>query len=380
MTEATSELVIWRNGRLATLNPDHAQPYGLLERHALLVRDGRIAAIVAEDDVPSGRSIDLEGRLVTPGLIDCHTHLVFGGSRAQEWEQRLNGVSYQTISASGGGINSTVRATRDSSEAELLALAQPRLERLLREGVTTLEIKSGYGLDLPNERKMLRVARQLADHNGVELSATLLSAHATPPEYQGDADGYITLVCETILPTLWQEGLFESVDVFCENVGFSPQQTERVFQAAQAMGIPVKGHVEQLSSLGGAQLVSRYHGLSADHIEYLTEEGVAAMRESGTVAALPYPLAMWFLLSSLLTWLIYGADKLAARKAWRRVPETTLLVLGLAGGWPGAILGQQCFRHKTQKQPFRTRFFISVALNVAALAGLYVVYTHLLSR
>ena len=294
MTEATSELVIWRNGRLATLNPDHAQPYGLLERHALLVRDGRIAAIVAEDDVPSGRSIDLEGRLVTPGLIDCHTHLVFGGSRAQEWEQRLNGVSYQTISASGGGINSTVRATRDSSEAELLALAQPRLERLLREGVTTLEIKSGYGLDLPNERKMLRVARQLADHNGVELSATLLSAHATPPEYQGDADGYITLVCETILPTLWQEGLFESVDVFCENVGFSPQQTERVFQAAQALGIPVKGHVEQLSSLGGAQLVSRYHGLSADHIEYLTEEGVAAMRESGTVAAL-LPGAFYFL-------------------------------------------------------------------------------------
>ena len=188
----------------------------------------------------------------------------------------------------------TVRATRDSSEAELLALAQPRLARLLREGVTTLEIKSGYGLDLQNERKMLRVARQLADDNGVELSATLLSAHATPPEYQGDADGYITLVCETILPTLWREGLFESVDVFCENVGFSPQQTERVFQAAQALGIPVKGHVEQLSSLGGAQLVSRYHGLSADHIEYLTEEGVAAMRESGTVAAL-LPGAFYFL-------------------------------------------------------------------------------------
>ncbi|WP_186295166.1 imidazolonepropionase [Klebsiella quasivariicola] len=294
MTEATSERVIWRNARLATLNPDSSQPYGLLERHALLVRNGRIEAVVADADAPSGRSIDLDGRLVTPGLIDCHTHLIFGGSRAQEWEQRLNGVSYQTISANGGGINSTVRATRDSSEAELLALAQPRLARLLREGVTTLEIKSGYGLDLQNERKMLRVARQLADHNGVELSATLLSAHATPPEYHGDADGYISLVCETILPTLWQEGLFESVDVFCENVGFSPQQTERVFQAAQALGIPVKGHVEQLSSLGGAQLVSRYHGLSADHIEYLTEEGVAAMRESGTVAAL-LPSAFYFL-------------------------------------------------------------------------------------
>lgn len=182
MTEATSELVIWRNARLATLNPDSSQPYGLLERHALLVRNGRIEAIVDDADAPVGRRIDLEGRLLTPGLIDCHTHLIFGGSRAQEWEQRLNGVSYQTISANGGGINSTVRATRESSEAELLALAQPRLARLLREGVTTLEIKSGYGLDLQNERKMLRVARQLADDNGVELSATLLSAHATPPE------------------------------------------------------------------------------------------------------------------------------------------------------------------------------------------------------
>jgi imidazolonepropionase len=164
-----------------------------------------------------------------------------------------------------------VRATRESSEAQLLALAQQRLDRLLREGVTTLEIKSGYGLDLANERKMLRVARRLAQNNAVGLSPTLLSAHATP-EYKDDPDAYITLVCETLLPTLWEEGLFESVDVFCENVGFSPQQTERVFQAAQARGIPVRGHVEQLA-LGGAQLVSRYQGLSADHIEYLTEEG-----------------------------------------------------------------------------------------------------------
>lgn len=294
MTEATSDLVIWRNARLATLKPQDSRPYGLLDRHALLVRNGRIEAVIPESDAPAGRSVDLGGRLVTPGLIDCHTHLIFGGSRAQEWEQRLNGVSYQTISANGGGINSTVRATRESSEAQLLALAQQRLERLLREGVTTVEIKSGYGLDLENERKMLRVARRLRESNAFELSATLLSAHATPPEYKDDPDGYITLVCETLLPTLWEEGLFESVDVFCENVGFSPQQTERVFQAAQARGIPVKGHVEQLSSLGGAQLVSRYRGLSADHIEYLTEEGVAAMSHSGTVAVL-LPGAFYFL-------------------------------------------------------------------------------------
>ncbi|MDJ1655429.1 imidazolonepropionase [Raoultella sp. Ech2A] len=294
MTEATSDLVIWRNARLATLNPQDSRPYGLLDRHALLVRNGRIEAAIPESDAPAGRSVDLGGRLVTPGLIDCHTHLIFGGSRAQEWEQRLNGVSYQTISANGGGINSTVRATRESSEAQLLALAQQRLDRLLREGVTTVEIKSGYGLDLESERKMLRVARRLSESNAFELSATLLSAHATPPEYKDDPDGYITLVCETLLPTLWEEGLFESVDVFCENVGFSPQQTERVFQAAQARGIPVKGHVEQLSSLGGAQLVSRYRGLSADHIEYLTEEGVAAMSHSGTVAVL-LPGAFYFL-------------------------------------------------------------------------------------
>lgn len=296
MSEHTDTDVIWHNARLATFDPNHAQPYGLLEHHALVVRDGRIVEILPEAALGSrkGKRIDLQGRLVTPGLIDCHTHLVFGGSRAAEWEQRLNGVSYQTISAHGGGINSTVQATRAASEDELTRLAQQRLTRLMQEGVTTLEVKSGYGLDMANERKMLHVAQHLAATNAVEISPTLLAAHAVPTEYKGRAEDYITLVCEEIMPTLWQEGLFETVDAFCENVGFTPEQTDRVFSAAQVLNIPVKGHVEQLSSLGGAQLVSHYKGWSADHIEYLTEEGVRAMAESGTVAVL-LPGAFYFL-------------------------------------------------------------------------------------
>lgn len=296
MIDVTATDTVWRNARLATFNPDLSEPYGLLEKHALIVRQGKILAIQPEASLPStgGRQIDLQGRLVTPGLIDCHTHLVFAGNRAQEWEQRLNGVSYQTISANGGGINATVQATRAASHAHLLQLAQQRLERLLREGVTTVEVKSGYGLNLEHERKILQVAQQLAQNNAVDLSATLLAAHAIPAEWKGRGDDYITLVCDTLLPTLWQEGLFEAVDVFCENVGFTPQQTRRVFQAAQTLGIPVKGHVEQLSTLGGAELVSQFGGLSADHIEYLTEEGVSAMARSGTVAVL-LPGAFYFL-------------------------------------------------------------------------------------
>ncbi len=296
MTDITSADRIWRNARLATMDPAQPQPYGLLEAHALIVRDGRIRAVVPESELPANvlNCEDLGGRLITPGLIDCHTHLIFGGNRAQEWERRLNGVSYQQISAEGGGINSTVLATRNSSEAELLHSAQQRLQRLINEGVTTLEIKSGYGLDLATEEKMLRVAGELAQTAQVEISRTLLAAHATPPEYKERSDEYITLVCDTILPELWQKGVFEAVDVFCENVGFSPAQTERVFLAARASGIPVKGHVEQLSSLGGAELVSRYHGLSADHIEYLDAAGVEAMAASGTVAVL-LPGAFYFL-------------------------------------------------------------------------------------
>ena len=288
--------VIWHHARLATLNPDNPEPYGMQENVALIVRGEKILALIPEADIPVNHAnqIDLEGRLVTPGLIDCHTHLVFGGDRAAEWEQRLNGVSYQTISAQGGGINATVTATRASSAETLLTLAQQRLQRLMQEGVTTLEIKSGYGLNHEAEAKMLRVAQQLAQNNPVEISPTLLAAHAVPAEYRHDPDAYLTLVCEQIMPTLWKQNVFEAVDVFCENVGFTPAQTERVFQVAAALGIPVKGHVEQLSNLGGAALVSRYKGLSADHIEYLDDAGVAAMAQNGTVAVL-LPGAFYFL-------------------------------------------------------------------------------------
>jgi imidazolonepropionase len=200
---------------------------------------------------------------VTPGLIDCHTHLVFGGDRAAEWEQRLNGASYQAISAQGGGINATVTATRNSSSEALYQIAQARLARMMREGVTTLEIKSGYGLDDETEEKLLRVAQRLAQEHAIEISPTLLAAHAVPQEYRQDPDGWIDHICQHMLPALWQKQLFEAVDVFCESVGFTPAQSERLFQAAKRLGIPVKGHVEQLSNLGGTALVSRYHGWSA---------------------------------------------------------------------------------------------------------------------
>ncbi|NLR53895.1 imidazolonepropionase [Citrobacter freundii] len=288
--------VIWRNVRLATMDPERGTPYGLLDGHALIVRQGKIRDIVPESSLylTHDNTFDMQGRLITPGLIDCHTHLVFGGNRAGEWEQRLNGVSYQQISAQGGGINATVSATRSATDEQLLHVAHQRMEQLIKEGVTLLEIKSGYGLDLPTEEKILRVVAALAAENIVEISPTLLAAHATPAEYRDDPDGYITLVCETILPQLWEQGLFETVDLFCESVGFSLAQSERVFQAAQALDIPIKGHVEQLSLLGGAQLVSRYQGLSADHIEYLDEAGVAAMSQSGTVGVL-LPGAFYFL-------------------------------------------------------------------------------------
>ncbi|EBB9642394.1 imidazolonepropionase [Salmonella enterica] len=287
---------VWRNIRLATMDPQRQGPYGLVDNQALIVREGHICDIVPQTQLPvSGDNIhNMQGRLVTPGLIDCHTHLVFAGNRAGEWEQRLNGASYQHISAQGGGINATVSATRACTEETLYLLARERMMRLVNEGVTLLEIKSGYGLELATEEKLLRVAAKLAAENAIDISPTLLAAHATPAEYRDDPDGYIALVCETMIPQLWQKGLFDAVDLFCESVGFNVAQSERVLQTAQALGIPVKGHVEQLSLLGSAQLVSRYQGLSADHIEYLDEAGVAAMRDGGTVGVL-LPGAFYFL-------------------------------------------------------------------------------------
>ncbi len=283
---------LYRRARIATFaTPDD---YGLLDDHDLLVADGRIQAIEPTGRLQADHTVRLDGALITPSLIDCHTHLVFGGSRANEWEMRQNGVSYQQIAAQGGGINSTVRATRESSEDELYRLAVRRLANFKREGVGLVEIKTGYGLDWENEAKTLRVAQRLADGQQIAVSRTLLSAHAVPPEFKGRADDYLDTVIAKIMPGLWKEKAFDCVDVFCENVGFTPAQTERLFQAARALGIPVKGHTEQLSLQGGSALVAQYGGWSADHVEYLDEEGVKAMARAGTVAVL-LPGAYYFL-------------------------------------------------------------------------------------
>lgn len=288
---------LWQNATIATFDHPAQTDYGMLPQHDILVANGRIQAIEPTGRLSAAHTVRLNGALITPSLIDCHTHLVFGGSRANEWERRQNGVSYQQISAEGGGINSTVRATRETSEDELYRLSFERLQSLLAEGVGLVEIKSGYGLNLADEAKMLRVAQRLQESGAVAVSRTLLAAHAVPPEFKGRADDYLEMVIQEILPILWQEKAFDCVDVFCENVGFSAAQTERLFQAAQALGVPVKGHTEQLSLQGGSALVARYGGWSADHIEYLDEAGVAAMAEAGTVAVL-LPGAYYFLRES----------------------------------------------------------------------------------
>ena len=241
--------------------------------------------------------MDCKGALVTPGLIDCHTHLVFAGNRAEEFEQRLNGVPYEQIAKAGGGILSTVRATREASENTLFELACERLQGLKNEGVTTVEIKSGYGLTLEDELKMLRVARRIGEMPDINVSTTLLAAHALPPEYAGDPDSYIQFVCDEIIPAAAQENLADAVDVFCEGIGFSTSQCQQVFHAAQKHGLAIKGHTEQLSNLGGSAMAARMGALSVDHIEYLDNEGVAALAACGTVATL-LPGAFYFLRES----------------------------------------------------------------------------------
>jgi len=275
---------------LATFAGD--APYGLIERGAIALHQGRIAWVGPQDALPGEAATlaaqveDLDGAVVTPGLVDCHTHLVFGGNRAHEFDMRLNGATYEEIARAGGGIVSTVKATRGASEDELFAQALPRAHALLDDGVTTLEIKSGYGLDLDTERRMLRVARRLGEALGITVRATFLGLHALPPEYRDDRTGYVALMCDDVLPALAGEGLVDAVDAFCENIGFTPEETRRVFDRATQLGLPVKLHAEQLSDLDGAAMVARYHGLSADHLEYLSDSGIRAMAQAGTVAVL----------------------------------------------------------------------------------------------
>ncbi|WP_263261667.1 imidazolonepropionase [Pseudomonas sp. RIT-PI-S] len=285
---------LWHNCHLATLAEGR---YSIIENAAMITDEGKIQWVGPQGEAPTNpgcEQVDLQGRWVTPGLIDCHTHLVYGGNRSGEFEQRLQGVSYAEIAAQGGGIANTVRATRAASEDALFESARRRLACLLKEGVTTVEIKSGYGLDLPSERKMLRVIRRLGDELPVTVRATCLAAHAVPDAYKDNADGYISFICEELLPALASEGLVDAVDAFCEYLAFSPAQVERVFQAASRLGLPVKLHAEQLSSLGGSSLAAKYQALSADHLEFMSEQDAVAMGAAGTVAVL-LPGAFYFL-------------------------------------------------------------------------------------
>lgn len=284
-----ADIKLFTNARLATIASAEL-PYGLIEQGAIVVEDGVIVWVGEQTDIPpeyvNEWVVDLGGRLVTPGLIDCHTHVVFAGDRAQEFEMRLNGASYEDIARAGGGILSTVTATREASVEELVETALPRVDTMIAEGVCTIEVKSGYGLVREAELNMLRAARQIAERRPIHIETTYLGAHAIPPEYQGRADDYIT---DVVIPTLQlahAEGLVDAVDGFCEGIAFQPEQIAKVFDAASALGLPVKLHAEQLSHLGGAQLAASYGALSADHIEYLDVAGVKAMAEAGTNAVI----------------------------------------------------------------------------------------------
>ncbi|MZI94107.1 imidazolonepropionase [Vibrio sp. CAIM 722] len=277
---------LWQGFHVATMTSGH---YNIIEDAAIGVTQGKITWIGPEQQLPTHQAkhrYQLDGGWVTPGLIDCHTHLVFGGNRANEFEQRLNGVSYQTIAKNGGGIAATVSATREEDEAQLFQSASKRLQSLIHDGVTTVEIKSGYGLNTRDESKMLTVAKTLANKFAVDVRTTCLAAHALPPEFQHDADSYIDYLCDELLPHIAQHNLADAVDAFCESIAFSTEQVQRYFTKAQSLGLPVKIHAEQLSSLGGTTMAAGYGALSADHLEYLTETDVLAMAKSGTVAAL----------------------------------------------------------------------------------------------
>ena len=282
---------LWTNARLATMTGDGL---GIVEDGVVASKDGRIAYAGPRRGGPevARDTVDCAGRWITPGLIDCHTHLVHAGNRAGEWARRLEGASYEEIARAGGGILSTMRATRAASEAELVEIALPQLDALLAEGVTTIEVKSGYGLTVADELKMLRAARALGDARDVRVATTLLGAHAVPPEYAGRADAYVDLVCEEMIPAAI--GLADAVDAFCEGIGFTREQTGRVLAAACAAGLPVKLHAEQLSALHGASLAAGHGALSADHLEHADESDVRAMAAAGTVAVL-LPGAFYFM-------------------------------------------------------------------------------------
>jgi imidazolonepropionase len=288
---------IWRNARLATLAPGRPG-LGEVEDGVVACRDGLIifagpARELSADLEPDGE-IDCDGRWITPGLIDCHTHLVYGGDRAHEFEMRLGGASYEAIARAGGGILSTMNATRIASEGQLVRQALPRLDALLAEGLTTIEIKSGYGLSLEHERKQLSAARGLALHRPVSVTTTFLGAHAVPPEYEGDSDSYITTVCEDMIPAFAEARLADAVDAFCEGIGFSYTQVRRVLWTARSLGLPVKVHAEQLSNLRGAALAAEMGALSADHLEYADEPAILAMAHARTAAVL-LPGAYYFM-------------------------------------------------------------------------------------
>ncbi len=288
--------ILFFNANLATMDKNVKVPYGMIKKSALGVKNGKIVWLGREADLPKYKAKqkhDCESGLISPGLIDCHTHLIFAGNRAKEFEMRLQGKSYEQIARSGGGIVSTVKQTRAASHTELLETAGIRLLNMMSRGITTIEIKSGYGLDFASERKMLEVAQALSERFDANIIKTYLGAHAIPPEYKNNPDDYIDLVCE-MMEVLAKDGLIDAVDGFCENIGFNIEQIEKVFITAKQLNLPIKLHAEQLSNQGGAKLAARYNALSTDHLEYIDEAGVKAMAEAG-IAAVLLPGAFYFL-------------------------------------------------------------------------------------